>query len=240
MIAFYSLNLIIRTMQRFNHENWFNCINQNPEINSFINKNNENKVIISSINDIFNIFMDLHRLTNHITNVDLIYLRNKVRDLTNFDNLVVQYILNKKSKDQLATDIFKNDNLRKKSVELLNVYELLSVVSIERFNDINNTYLRLSKILLGKEVSRNNVIEMILPVIYFIDEFIKLLDISNRLLMQISYTYNLSVSVYSFEGAKFITRRHKFTMTEFKAEENKKRKLIGNNNHEASSSNDNQ
>ena len=68
------------------------------------------------------IFNDMHRLCSHIANVDLINLRTKVRDLANYDKLVVQYILNKKSKEQLATDIFKNDNLRKKSLELLNVY----------------------------------------------------------------------------------------------------------------------
>jgi len=209
---------MIRVMNRFNDNAWFNLINADHTIASFIinvNTNGVNNFIITKVSHIFNILFDLHRLVNHITNVDLVNIRNKVRDLTNFDNLVVQYILNKKSKEQLATDIFRNDNLRKKSVELLNVYELLSVVSIERFNSIYNYYTQVSSKLTAKEVDTKIFTQFILNVVNFINEYVTLLDMSNRLLMQISYTYNMSLAIYFFESGKFVTKRHKFTQSEY-------------------------
>ena len=50
------------------------------------------------------------------------------------------YILNKKTKNELATAIFRNDNLRKKYNDLLNYYELLSVVGIEQFRALYDFY----------------------------------------------------------------------------------------------------
>ena len=50
------------------------------------------------INRFENILYDLHRIVNHITYVDLVTYRNRVRDLLNFDNYVVDYILNKKTR----------------------------------------------------------------------------------------------------------------------------------------------
>ena len=249
MIPFHSLNSMIRVMNRFNDNAWFNLINADHTIASFIinvNTNGVNNFIITKVSHIFNILFDLHRLVNHITNVDLVNIRNKVRDLTNFDNLVVQYILNKKSKEQLATDIFRNDNLRKKSVELLNVYELLSVVSIERFNSIYNYYTQVTTKLNAKEVDTKIFTQFILNVVNFINEYVTLLDMSNRLLMQISYTYNMSLAIYFFESGKFVTKRHKFTQSEYNTYiKNIDKKIFinsksDNNNHEASSSSQNQ
>ena len=68
----------------------------------------------------------MHRFVNHISNVDVI-VQIKL-DLVNFDKDTVDYILNHKTKVELANQIFKNDNNRKKFTELLNVYELLNVI----------------------------------------------------------------------------------------------------------------
>jgi hypothetical protein len=199
MIPFYSFNSMIRVMNRFNDNAWFNLINADHTIASFIinvNTNGVNNFIITKVSHIFNILFDLHRLVNHITNVDLVNIRNKVRDLTNFDNLVVQYILNKKSKEQLATDIFRNDNLRKKSVELLNVYELLSVVSIERFNSIYNYYTQVSSKLTAKEVDTKIFTQFILNVVNFINEYVTWLYISckvENLLQKDTNSHNLNI-----------------------------------------------
>ena len=49
------------------------------------------------------------------------------------NSYVFLYINKEKSKEELATQVFRNDNLRKKYTEFLHVYELLSVVGIETF-----------------------------------------------------------------------------------------------------------
>ena len=268
MVQYYEFGHFIRSMNRFSSDSWFNAIKEEPTIDLFINKINQksDKPIITNIVAIFSILSHLHRIVTHINNVDLFNLRNKVINLSNFDSLVVQYILNNKTKDQLATDIFRNDNLRKKSVELLNVYELLTVVSIERFNSINNYYHQNAKeinspvILIASnnpieinssQVNYKLIIAVILQIVNFINEYNNLLDIANKLFMQISYTYNMTVTIYLFENAKFITKTHKFTQkeyyyylknisTEITAEDlNKQRQQKkSNNNHEASCSTD--
>lgn len=252
IIPYYSFGYFIRAMNRFSNDSWFNSIKKEPIIDSFVNKINQKseKPIITSLISIFSILSGLHRFVTHINNIDLINIRNKVRNLTNFDSLVVQYILNKKTKDQLATDIFRNDNLRKKSVELLNVYELLTVVSIERFNSIYNYYTQYAKQINSSQVDYKLVTDITLLSVNFINEYVNLLDISNKLFMQISYTYNMTVSIYIFEDGKFITKTHKFTQKEYNhylksisteitsQELTKQIQKKGNNNHEASCSTD--
>ena len=140
LIPFYTLNSITRWLSRFNQASWYSLIMKNEIIAKYFN---ENKV--EDINKFVLILNNLHRYINHITHIDLVNAREKVRNLENHDSLTVQYILNKKTKDELATNIFKNDNQRKKFSELLNIYELLSVVGVERFNSIYNNYDSLCK-----------------------------------------------------------------------------------------------
>ena len=56
---------------------------------------------------------------------------------TKFTKLDIE-ISSVKGKLLIFSNVYKNSNLRKKHSELLNVYELLSVVGIERFNNIYN------------------------------------------------------------------------------------------------------
>ena len=170
---------------------------KNEIIAKYLNENN-----INEINSLITVLSSLHRCINHITNVDLINAREKVRTLENHDNLTVQYILNKKTKDELATNIFKNDNQRKKFSELLNIYELLSVVGIERFNSINNNYDSLCKKYSVKKNDSTFVtqdfVNFILTIINFINEFNCLIDYTNKQLSVISYTYNLNVNILKY------------------------------------------
>ena len=197
LIPFYILNSIMRWLTRFNQASWYSIIMKNEIIAKYLNENN-----INEINSLINVLSSLHRCVNHITNVDLINAREKVRTLENHDNLTVQYILNKKTKDELATNIFKNDNQRKKFSELLNIYELLSVVGIERFNSINNNYDSLCKKYSVKKNDSTFVtqdfVNFILTIINFINEFNYLIDYTNKQLSVISYTYNLNVNILKY------------------------------------------
>lgn len=197
LIPFYILNSITRWLARFNQPSWYAIIMKNEIIAKYLNENN-----INEINSLITVLSSLHRCINHITNVDLINAREKVRTLENHDNLTVQYILNKKTKDELATNIFKNDNQRKKFSELLNIYELLSVVGIERFNSINNNYDSLCKKYSVKKNDSTFVtqdfVNFILTIINFINEFNCLIDYTNKQLSVISYTYNLNVNILKY------------------------------------------
>jgi hypothetical protein len=81
----------------------------------------------------------MHRAVSHITNVDLRNTREKVQALGNYEDLRVAYINKEISKEQLAASIYRNDNSRKKYLEYLHVYELLSVVGIDIFRYLINT-----------------------------------------------------------------------------------------------------
>ena len=181
-----------------------------------------NGSIYNTVENLAEIFAHLHRTINHICNVDLVSTRQKVRDLINHDTHTVQYILNKKTKDALATAIFKNDNLRKKYVELLNIYELLSVVGIEGFAKLYDDYrvvydAKYAKYAggagggVGKRsaggsnsssgagsssdvyVESNSNQGFITKIINFIKEYNALIKYANKQFAVISYTYNQNV-----------------------------------------------
>jgi hypothetical protein len=158
----------------------------------------------------FNIILgNLHQFINHITNVDLGQCRRRVRDLMNHDTLTIQYILNRRTKEDLANTIFRNDNIRKKNVELLNVYELLSVVGIERFNELYEHF---------KTNSGSNdklIIQFLHQVVNFINEYNQLIKYCNNQLISISYTYGMNVTTIVYEDYSYATQSHKFTQAEF-------------------------
>ena len=197
LIPFYTLNSITRWLSRFNQASWYSLIMKNVIIAKYFN---ENKV--EDINKFVLILNNLHRYINHITHIDLVNAREKVRNLENHDSLTVQYILNKKTKDELATNIFKNDNQRKKFSELLNIYELLSVVGVERFNSIYNNYDSLCKEFNSKKKDSSFDVKdfenFILIIVNFINEFNYLINYTNNQLSVISYTYNLSVNIIKY------------------------------------------
>ena len=210
LIPYYILNIIVRWIEKFNDKDasYYSMIMKNEIIAKYFN---ENKV--NNINNLVTIIINLHRYINHITNVDLINAREKVRTLENHDHLTVLYILNKKTKDELATNIFKNDNQRKKFFEVLNIFELLSVVGIERFNSIHNNYNSLYK---KNNTKKNNTINndfenFILTIVTFINEFNTLIDYTNKQLSIISYTYNLKVNIVQFNNYNWDSISKKFT-----------------------------
>jgi hypothetical protein len=156
-----------------------------------------------------NILSNLHRVINHITNVDLENCRRLVRQFLNHDEITVQYILNRKSKEDLANAIYKNDNERKKNVEKLNVYELLSVVGIERFNELNEYF----KFKSGLTV--NLIVTFIYEIVKLANEYNQLIEYCNNQLITISYTLGMSVSTIIYEDYSYNSKSNKFTLNEY-------------------------
>jgi hypothetical protein len=152
---------------------------------------------------------NLHRVVNHITNVDLENCRRIVRQLLNHDQVTVQYILNRKSKEDLANAIYRNDNERKKNVEKLNVYELLSVVGIERFNELNENF----KFTSGLSVTL--IVSFIHKIVKLFNEYNQLIEYCNNQLITISYTLGLCVSKIIFDDYSYASKSNKFTLSDY-------------------------
>ncbi len=209
VIPYYSFNSISRWISRFSQSTWFDYLIKNSSVisNYFeMRKINEIRFFITDINNI-------HRHINHITNVDLINCRNKVRTLQNHDDETVQYIMNKKTKSQLADNIFKNDNQRKKYNELLNVYELLSVVGIERIRAIYDYYIGP---MAHEKQDATKLIKLLTMFVEFLNEYAGLIEYVNKQLAIISYSYNLTVTIYVYNNNEllWVSNSKKFKQTD--------------------------
>ena len=148
--------------------------------------------------------LTLHRLANHITYYELPRLRTRITTLTDNLELRVKYLNNKISKEELSNQVYRNDNTRKKTIEILQLYELLSVYTIENFANIANI-----KPLTLKEKNKN--MEYIETIVKFIYEFKQLIIYTNREMKLISITYNHTVMIIN---DKFEWTNNKFTKSQ--------------------------
>ena len=174
---------------------------------------------------------DWHRFVGHITNVDLVYTRQRIQNLNNNEQLRIEYIMGEKTRDQLATTLVRNDGTRKKLVELLNLYELLSVVGIESFAFLVNANL--------KEKPQEEVLNIINNQY---NDYLKLLDYCNREFRIISANYSCMVpqiklnekyGLHHQNDFNIISQKFTSKETEIK---NEKVQVTNNNNNEASCS----
>lgn len=130
--------------------------------------------------------MNVHRTMTHITYYELPRIRTNVRRYNDNEEFRIYYILGVKdgkkyTKDNLTSDVFRCDKMRKKNNDILNIYELISVVGIETFNlliDPNNSLHNANYIKLVDEK---------------IIELNNLKDYCNNELGKISITYNTSI-----------------------------------------------
>jgi hypothetical protein len=231
LIPYYSFNTFCRFLSRFVSNEWFAILKRDSIINKFIKDNN-----VDSITGIIGFISNLHRFVNHISNVDLINCRHKVRNLVNFDELTVEYIMNKKTKNELATSIFRHDNLRRKHSEILNVFELLNVVGVERLNSVYDNYVnKQNSILKNKD---NELINCFKMIVELIDEYNNLISYCNKQLVTISYTYNQTVGLYGDHLHNYKTKSAKYKQADLvKYEKREKQKELDSaNNYEASCS----
>ena len=158
---------------------------------------------------------NVHRIISHITYQSLVQSRENVRRYQDFKELRILYILNKKTKAEMATQIYRSDNLRKKYTELLHIDELFSVVGIEVFNTLSNY----------------NGHEFIKEIEFQLSNLNKIRIYCNNEYKKISATYNQKVMNVTDE---WIITNNKYKINDYKPNIN-----LSGNNHEASRSNDN-
>ena len=109
---------------------------------------------------------------------------------------IPKYILKQISKDELAKTIYRNDAQRKKLVEMLHIYELLSVVGTELFTK-----------LLESTATKDSYISEVLERI---EEYNKLREYCNKQFKNISLTYNQMVPCVS---KMWVISSKKYTFT---------------------------
>lgn len=140
---------------------------------------------------------DLHRIIGHIIHTCVRETRYKVQTLGNNENLRVEYILNRKTKEELASQLVRNDNSRRKYMELLHIYELLSNIGIELMNNLSNS---------------NNVGSLFITEVKDrLVEYNNLRLYCNKQLSIVSATYNNTVPQFE-SNWKFINK--KFNISE--------------------------
>ena len=137
---------------------------------------------------------NLHRLVNHITNNNLPRLRQRVRELEDNRILRVEYINKKRSKEDLAMAVYRNDIQRKKTVDILQIDELLSVVGIENFTNLYNS----------KEMG----VQFLEQVEKFIQDYRNLVIYTNREMKLVSITYSHSVMIINEEGFDWSNKKY--------------------------------
>ena len=176
LIRYDILNIIIRCI---NNEN-------NYLETSYICK--YKNTIYSKNTNISGLLYCIHRIMTHFNNIDLINIRHKVAELSDHNDLTIKYIRNIISKNELANNIIRADNNKKKSNQILHIYELISIVSIEGFNSLYNKFLEFNK-----KNTKTCFSILYNECVKFIEQFNYIVNYSNLQLGNISYNYSLSV-----------------------------------------------
>ena len=139
-----------------------------------------NRKLVHSKND--DLVLLLHQLVSHITHDSLPRTRARAADDDHENNikmLRVGYILGDLSKEDLAAQVYAIERKKDLQVELLHIYEIMSVVGIEMFANMAN----ITKV--GAEYNADFEKE--------ISNYLTLCDYCNEQFANISITYNVCV-----------------------------------------------
>lgn len=148
----------------------------------------------------------LHRVGIHISEVSLPYYRYQGRDVDHNESLRVEYILKKKTKEELRNTIYQRDYNRQKNKEILYILELINVSLIEMFAQIVK--------------STNNGTTFIEELLNYLEQFKSLVKYCNEQLETISVSYNRSVPTLIYDLAPSNVH-NKNSLYEWRIEEKK-------------------
>lgn len=174
---------------------------------------------------------DLHRTFAHIQHYELQRARQKIRDNANHEPDRIRYLLKQITKEELANNVIRKDKLRRKYTELVHIYELIHVVSVDLFRWIEN--------YIANEAPKSQENDVELTIMSDINEKINELEglrvYANEQLGTISVSYNQKVPqfrpiTWTMDSKKFSLKKAK---AKAKAKSNQK---IGDNEFTASSS----
>ena len=175
---------------------------------------------------------DLHRTFAHIQHYELQRARQKIRDNANHEPDRIRYLLKQITKEELANNVIRKDKLRRKYTELVHIYELIHVVSVDLFRWIEN--------YIDNEAPKSQFNDVELIIMTNINEKINELEglrvYANEQLGTISVSYNQKVPqfrpiTWTMDSKKFSLKKAKA-----KAKASKSNQKIGDNEFTSSSS----
>ena len=140
----------------------------------------------------------------------MVETRQKIQQLSDFQELRVKYILQKISKEEMAKTIIRKDKLRRKYTELVHIFELLSIVGIDAFRSI-------SQFLEGLDLSSKTIVGSAEKFMVHIEtkfaEYSKLREYCNSQLEIVSISFNQTVIQID---ENFYMRSKKFSLSNVK------------------------
>ncbi len=149
---------------------------------------------------------DLHRTVAHITHTCVPDTRHRVRTLEDNEDLRIDYILGRKTKAELESQVYRNDNLRRKYMEYLHLYELLSTVGIELFAGLCNnddTASNFVKVVKDELLGYDNLRK------YCNTQFADVSVTYNQNVPQIDENWHMNTKKFSLSAARAKVRRKK-------------------------------
>lgn len=129
------------------------------------------------------------RLTEHVTyHVDI--YRTRIRELGDTRTMLVAYILNDITEEQLSMNIYKNNKELQKNTDIYHVMEINSVTGIETFIDIVETVEARG----GYEL--DDMILLLCDINAKLEKLDKVRKYCNDQLKEISITYSCTVPIF--------------------------------------------
>jgi hypothetical protein len=168
--------------------------------------------------------MTLHRIGLHISEISLPDYREQVRDIDHNESLRVEYILKKKTKEELRSCIYQRDHNRQKNKEVLYILELMNVSLIEMFAQIVTSQTKTAALFVDE-----------LGVC--IEQFENLATYCNEQLESISVSYNRSVPTLArlpkkktYNRAQCVENQFEWSIIDRKYDSYSEKKKIYNEN----------
>ena len=141
----------------------------------------------------------LYETTGHIIGHDMRIIRQKIVTLSDSEQIRIDYILKRISKEEMAIKIYRNNSLRHKYTEMMHIYELITVVGIDFFrNLINSTLTRVQfyNYVVDKLTEFNKL------RVYCNDQFAIISNTYSQAVPQIDENFNISSKKLTIKKAK--------------------------------------
>lgn len=171
---------------------------------------------------------ELHRTFAHIQHHELQRARQKVREYTNYEDDRIRFLLKQLSKEELANNVIRKDKLRRKYTELVHIYELIHVVSVDLYRWIEN--------YIANDAPKTSSVGIEIIIMTTINEKVNeleaLREYANEQLGVISISYNQRVPQFSPRSWKIETKKFSLKAAKAKAkaiQSKKTNEKIGSN-----------
>ncbi len=83
--------------------------------------------------------LSVHRAVSHLINMEINDTRLRITANEDYEKERIQYILQEISKEEMTSKIMRKDNIRKKNIEFMQLYEVITAVGVDMFRSMLNS-----------------------------------------------------------------------------------------------------